>query len=393
MIEEGIRGGGICHAVHRYANSNNRYMKDYYESKEFSYIQYLDANNLYGAAVSEKLPMNGFKWVSDILGIDKKFVKSYNKNSSKGYILEVDVDYPSKLHKLHSDMPFLPERMKIDKTKKLVCNLHDKKKYVVHISILRQALDHGLKLKKVHRVIEFNQKAWLKKYIDINTELRKKASNDFEKDFFKLMNNAVFGKTMENVRKHRDIKLVKTDCKRNKLVSEPNYHTMKLIEENLSIIEMKEVKVKMNKPIYLGLSIPEISKTTMYEFWYDYMKKKYGDMVKLCYTDTDSLVMTIKTKDFYKDIAQDIQERFDTSNYCVDRPLPKGKNKKVIGLMKDELGGGIITEFVALRPKTYSYATDEFIEMKKAKGTNKCIIKNYLSLRIIKSACLITNQC
>ena len=174
MIEEGIRGVK-CHAVHRYAKANNRYMKDYNESKESSYIQYLDANNLYGAAMSEKLPMNGFKWVSDILGIDKKFVKSYNKNSSKGYILEVDVDYPNKLHKLHSDMPFLPERMKIDKTKNLVFNLHDKKKYVVHISILKQALDHGLKFKKVHRVIEFNQKAWLKKYIDINTELRKKS--------------------------------------------------------------------------------------------------------------------------------------------------------------------------------------------------------------------------
>ena len=130
---------------------------------------------------------------------------------------------------------------------------------------------------------------------------------------------------------------------------------MKLISKNLSIIEMKKVKVKMNKPIYLGLSILEISKIIMYEFWYDYMKKKYGDMVKLCYMDTDSLIMNIKTKDFYKDIAQDVEERFDTSNYDVDRPLPKGKNKKVIGLMKDELGGGIITEFVALRPKTYSY--------------------------------------
>ena len=185
------------------------------------------------------------------------------------------------------------------------------------------------------------------------------------------MNNVVFGETMENVRKHRDIKLVKTDCKRNKLVSEPNYHTMKLITENLLIIEMKQVKVKINKPIYLGLSILEISKIIIYEFWYDYMKRKYGDMVKLCYTDTDSLVMTIKTKEFCKDIAQGVQERFDTSNYSVDRPLPKGKNKKVIGLMKDELGGGIITEFVALRSKTYSYMTDEFIEMKKAKGTKK----------------------
>ena len=122
---------------------------------------------------------------------------------------------------------------------------------------------------------------------------------------------------------------------------------------------MKKVKVEMNKPIYLGLSILEISKIIMYGFWYNYVKKKYGDMVKLCYMDTDSLIMNIKTKDFYKDIAQDVEEKFDTSNYDIDRPLPKGKNKKVIGLMKDELGGGIINDFVALRPKTYLYMTDE----------------------------------
>ena len=205
------------------------------------------------------------------------------------------------------------------------------------------------------------------------------------------MNNAVFGKTMENVRKHRDIKLVKTDHKRYKLVSEPNYHSMKLMSESLSIIEMKKVKVKMNKPIYLGLSILEISKIIMYELWYNYVKKKYGDMVKLCYIDTDSLIMNIKTKDFYKDIAQDVKERFDTSNYDVDRPLPKGKNKKVVGLMKDELGGGIITEFVASRPKTYSYITDEFIEMKKAESTRKCIIKKMLKFEDYNK-CLFDNE-
>ena len=143
----------------------------------------------------------------------------------------------------------------------------------------------------------------------MNTELRNKASNDFEKDFFKLMSNAVFGKTIESVRKHRDIKLVKTDYKRNKLASKPNYHTMKLISENLSIIEMKKVKVKMNKPMYLGLSILEISKIIMYEFWYDYMEKKYGDMVKLCYTDTDSLIMNIKTKDFYTKILHEMLKK------------------------------------------------------------------------------------
>ena len=249
MIEDdGIRGG-ICHAIQRYAKANNKYMKDYNKDEESSYIKYLDANNLYGMAMTEKLPVKAFKWMDDISMINEDFVKSYNKNSGKGYILKVDVDYPCELQNLHSDLPFLPERMVVNKTKKLICNLQDKKDYVVHINVLKQALDHGLKLIKVHQVIEFDQEASLKEYINFNTELRKNAANDFEKDFFKLMNDAVFGKTMENVRKHRDIKLVRTDKKRKKLVSEPNYHTMKLIDDNLAIIEMWKVKVKMNKPI------------------------------------------------------------------------------------------------------------------------------------------------
>ena len=288
MVEKGIRGG-ICHSIQRYAQANNKYMKNYNNNEQSSYIQYLEANNLYGWAMSKKLPTNGFKWIgnnemaepSTKHVINEDFIKNYNENNDKGYILEVVVKYPKRLHELHSDLPFLSERMEVNKCKKLVCNLFNKKKYVVHINALKQALNHGLKLKKIHRVIEFNQEAWLKPYIDMNTELRKAAKNDFEKDLFKLMNNSVFGKTMENIRKHRDIKLVTTDKKRSKLVSEPNYHTINLISEDLSIIEMKKTKVKMNKPIYLGLSILEISKTLMYEFWYDYMKPKYNDNVKL----------------------------------------------------------------------------------------------------------------
>ena len=384
MIEDGMRGG-ICHAIQRYAKANNKYINDYKKNKESSYIQYLDANNLYGMAMSEKLPIKGFKWIVDISGIDENFVKSYNKNSGKGYVLKVDVDYPRELQNLHCDLPFLPEKMVVNNTKKLICNLQDKKDYVVHINVLKQALDHGLKLIKVHQVIEFDQEAWLKEYTNFNTELRKKATNDFEKDFFKLMNNVVFGKTMENVRKHRDVKLVKTDKKRNKLVSEPNYHTMKLIDDNLAIIEMKKVKVKMNKPIYLGLSIPDISKITMYEFWYDFIKIKYESRAKLCYMDTDSFIINIKTEDFYKDISENVMERFDTSNYIYNRPLPINVNKKVVGLMKDELGGGIITEFVALRPKAYSYKTDDNIELKKARGRKKCVINKMLSFSDYKN--------
>ena len=244
--------------------------------------------------------------------------------------------------------------------------------------VIKTSIKSWIKVKKIHRIIEFNQKAWLKPYIDMNTELRKLARNDFEKDLFKLMNNSVFGKTMENMRKHRDIKLVTTDKKRSTLVSEPNYHTINLISEDLSIIEMKKTKVKMIKPIYLGLSILEISKILMYEFWYDYMKPRYNDDVKLCYMDTDSFVMHIKTNDFDKDISDDVDNRFDTSNHEVKRPLSIGKNKKVIGLMKDELGGEIITEFITLRPKTYSYLTDNDKIDKKAKGTKKCVIKKMI---------------
>ena len=151
------------------------------------------------------------------------------------------------------------------------------------------------------------------------------------------MNNAVFGKIMENVRKHRDIKLVTTDKRRNQLASEPNYHTTKYFSENLMATELKKTKVKINKPIYLGMSILDISKTLMYEFWYDYIKPKYQDKAKLCYMDTDSFVIHIKTEDFYEDIANDVEKWFDTSNYENDkRPLPLGQNKKIISLFRDE---------------------------------------------------------
>ena len=207
------------------------------------------------------------------------------------------------------------------------------------------------------------------------------------------MNNAVFGKTMENVRKHRDIKLVTTDKRRNQLASEPNYHTTKYFSENLMAIEMKKTKVKMNKPIHLGMSILGISKTLMYEFWYDYVKLNYQDKAKLCYMDTDNSVIHIITEDFYKGIANDVEIWFDTSNYEEDdkRPLPIGKNKKVIGLFKDDLGGRIMIKFVGIRAKTYAYLMDDDSEHKKAKGTKKCIIKRRLTFKNYKD-CLFNDK-
>ena len=202
------------------------------------------------------------------------FIKNYDENSNKGYFLQADIDYPKELFNLHKDIPFLPERKKVEKVDRLICSIENKQKYVIHIRSLKQALNHGLKLKKVHRIIQFKQKAWLKVYIDMNTELRKNAKNEFEKNFFKLMNNSVFGKTMENVRNHRDIKLVTSEKRRKRLVSEPNYHSCKKFSDHLMAIEMKKTRVKMNKPLYLGMSILDISKILMYEFWYNYIIPK-----------------------------------------------------------------------------------------------------------------------
>ena len=208
---------------------------------------YLDANNLYGWAMPQKLLVNGFKWIEGSSEFNKSFIKTYDENSDRGNFLEVNVKYPKNSFNSDKDLPFLAERKKLVKVKK-----------------------------------QFNQIAWLKPYIDINTGLRKEAKNEFEKDSFKLMNNSVFGKTIENVRKHRDVNLVTTDEKRNNLVSVPNYHTTKCFSENVLAIEMKKTKEKMNKSVYLGMSILDITKTLMYEFWYDYIKPKYGDRTKLC---------------------------------------------------------------------------------------------------------------
>ena len=371
MIEKGIRGR-ICQATHRYAKANNIYMKNYNKSIESSYIEYLDANNLYGWAMSQKLPVNGFEGVKqkELSKFSEDFIKSYNEESNKGHLFEVDIDYLKELFNLHKDLPFLPESKKVNKVEKLICSIENKEKCVIRIRFLKQALNHGLVFKKVHRVIKFNQKDWLKPYIDMNTKLRKEAKNKFEKDFFKLMNNSVFGKTMENVRNHKDIKLVRSDKRRKRLVSEPNYHSHKNFSDHLMAIEMKKTRAKMTKPLYLGMSILDISKILMYEFWYDYIIPKYEDNAKLCYTDTDSFIIDIKTEDFFEDVSNDVEKWFDTSNYDKNgkRPLPIGKNKKVPVLFKDELGVKIIIEVLAIRPKTYAYLTDDGIEHKKAKG-------------------------
>ena len=303
-----------------------------------------------------------------------------------GYLLAVDVEYPIKVRMLHSDLPFLPNRMKVNKVKKLVCNVTDKENYSIHTVALRQALNHGLVLKKVHSAISFRQEVWLKPYIDLNTELRKNAKKEFEKHFYKLKINCIYGKTVQNDRNHGGIRLVTTEAKRNKLASEPNYQSTKSISQHLLVMEMKKTEVKKSEPMHLGQAVLDISKTPMFEFWYDYSKPMYGDKIRLCYTDTDSFLRHIKADDFYKDISADVDKWFDTSNFNKNdnTPLEIAKNKKVLGKFKDEIGGKIMTKFVALRAKAYSFLIDEYTDddyeknkiiNKKAKGTKKCVIK------------------
>ena len=199
--------------------------------------------------MSQKWPVNDFKWVKqeELLKFNEDFIKNYDENSNTGYFPEVDIDYPKELFNLHKHLPFLLERKKVEKVEKLICGIEDKKKDVIHIRALKQALNRGLRPKKAHRIIQFKQKAWLKIYIDMNTELRKNAKNEFEKNFFKLMNSSVFGKTMENMRNHRDIKLVASDKRRKWLDSEPNYYSSKTFSDHLMALEMKKARVKMTK--------------------------------------------------------------------------------------------------------------------------------------------------
>ena len=387
MLEWRIRGE-ITQAVHTYTSANNKYMGDKFNPNEdTTYFQYLVAKNLYGWAMSQPLPTGGFKWVD----VNPNEISELATRTDKGYVLEVNVSYPKDLHDSHNDLSFMCERMEINGVGKLVLSLREKKNYVIHIQAFNQTLQHGLRLDRIHQAIEFDQSPWLKTYIDFNTQLRTATTNDFEMDFFKLMNNLVFGKTMENIRKPRNIKLVTTEEKYLCMVMKPNFKSRVLFGENLMGCEMGKIKVVMNKPVYLGQAILDLSKIVMYEFHYDYMIPKYGDRLKLCYMDMDSLVYDIKTEDFYEDIADDVPARFNTSGYSPNRPLPVGLNRKVIGLIKDELGGKIMTEFVALRPKLYSYKELDGSEDKKCKGIKKCIVKKTLTFEDYKT-CLFSDS-
>ena len=392
FIEKGLRGG-ISYIANRYGKANNKYMKKYDEKAPSKYIMYLDANNLYGWAMSQYLPTGRFRWMTQ-KQIDKIDLAKYKEDSDKGIILEVDLKYPKELHDLHNDYPLAAEKIKVtndmlseycknisDKynisiglVHKLIPTLSNKKNYVLHYRNLQLYLSLGLKVDKIHRVLEFKQSPWLKQYIDFNTEKRKSAKNDFEKDFFKLMNNSVFGKTMENIRKRVDVRLVTDENKLLKLASKPTYVSSKIFNENLVAVHKIKETLTLNRPAYVGMCILDLSKTLMYDFHYNYIKDKYGDKARLLFTDTDSLTYEIEADDVYQDFWND-KDKFDNSDYPESSPYFNKTNKKVIGKFKDEAAGVPICEFIGLRSKMYSYIKDNNKGGKTAKGIKKNVIK------------------
>ena len=391
FFERGIRGG-MTHISKRYAEANNHYMTNYDSSKPETYIQYLDANNLYGWGMTQPLPTHGFKWVKNIT--KEKVIKLLEKNNdSKGYIFDVDLEYPKHLWKLHNDYPLAPEPITVDGVEKLISNFRPKKEYVVHYQSLKQYLKMGMKLTAVYRALSFKQSPWMRSYIEKNTRLRMEAKNNFEKDFFKLMINSVFGKTIENLRKRQNVRIVDRRKKALNLSKKPNFERATIFDKNLVAVHMQKTEIYFNKPVYVGQAILDLSKTLMFDFHYNYIKPKYGSKAELLFTDTDSLMYEIKTKDFYKDISADIEAKFDTSAYPPDHSsgIPVGINKKVIGMFKDEVEGKQITHFIGLRPKLYSFKVEDGKDKKKCKGIKKSVVEKEIKFEHYKE-CLFSGE-
>ena len=387
FFENGIRGGQSV-IFNKHSKANNKYLDDYNPDEENKYIIYLDANNLYGEAMSHKLPISGFEWFPVDL-MTEEMIKNYSDANEVGYVLEVDLNYPEHLHNKHNDYPLAPERF----NNKLCGTFYDKKNYVVHIKNLKFYLEHGLEITKIHRVVKFNQSSWLNDWIQLNTDFRTKATNEFEKDYFKLMNNAVFGKTMENVRDRVEIKCAFDEDYFKKYTTKPTFKYSSKFgdgEKYFMIMEMGKKVVELNKPIYAGFTILDFSKLHMYKFHYDVMKEKYDNDIKLLMTDTDSLVYEVKTNDIYEDINS-MSDYFDMSEYPKESKFYNGKNKKVIGKFKDEVSNDFIKEFIGIRSKTYAFIKNNNEISKKLKGVSKSVVKKDIKFDDYKR-CIFENK-
>ena len=386
FFEGGIRGG-ISVVSNRFSEANNKYLSDFDSDKPSKFILALDVNSLYGLSMCSPLPIGNFKWLNDE-EISTLNIQDITDDSMIEFIFEVDLLYPHYIHDFTSDYPLAPEKIKIQQEllspysrflveklninisneEKLTPNLFHKKSYIVHYRNLKLYTELGMEIVKIHRVLSFTQIPWMKPYINFNTEKRKAATSPFEQDFWKLIINSIFGKSIESVRKRINVQLVTCPNRMIKLASKPSFESFRIFNKNLAAVHMKKSNIKLNKPIYLGMCILEISKCVMYEFHYYKMKKAFADNLKLLYTDTDSFLYEICTEDLYLDLQRfGITPFLDTSSYNTTHPLHNNNNHKCLGKWKDETGGIPIKAFTGLRSKMYSfYFNDQ--EKKTGKG-------------------------
>jgi hypothetical protein len=395
MLENGIRGG-TSYISCREAEANNPYVQQTYDpTASSSYIVYLDANNLYGWAMSQPLPVGGFKWMSPRELQDfshKSEILSLLDDAETGYILEVDLTYPTHLHDVHNDYPLAVEHLKLTEdmlspaaralncgrkyvpTTKLVPNLNDKVRYTVHYRNLKYYLEQGMVLTRIHRGIKFRQSPWLAPYIELNTNLRRAAKSKFEKDFFKLLNNSMYGKTMESLRKRTTVHIVSEVKAAERHLSKHTCKRWQEINEDFTLVQMMNNNIRWTKPTFVGFSVLDLSKLHMYRFHYDVVRPKYGDHARLLFTDTDSLCYRVQTEDLYEDMLG-LREHLDTSEYPPEHRLFSRQNEKVIGKFKDECSGVAPVHFVGLRSKMYSL----LLPGDKAKATAKGVKTRYAS--------------
>jgi len=401
-LEAGLRGG-LCQVNQRYAKANCSDLmnpEDYEPDKPTSRILYFDINSMYASAMTNNLPVSDFKWVSDLTELQKNWL-TMSANDDKGYILVVDIKVPTELHKKLDSLPPLPVSQRVPGTtqKKLLATLEDKTHYVCHISLLQQAASFGLIVTKIHSAIEFSQRPFLKKYVELNARLRQKAKTPFHKSFFKLLTNSIFGKSIQNNRKKVNVKIVTDAVQFIKETSKINFKGFELIDKNIAIVTLAKRQIELNRPIYLGCTILDLSKVNLYDLYYNVICKLYKSHTFL-YCDTDSCIIHVEEKNVLEKLAkEEYRQFFDFSNVDKKHPLYSDHNAGKLGIFKEETGLKPIYEFVALKPKMYSYrfsSQSTYIDengivrdkhtLKKAKGVPRSALANHILFNDYKKA-------
>ena len=408
FIEKNLRGG-VTTVNHRQFKANNPYLDDYDCSKPTSFIHYVDANNLYGKSMSFKLPCKNFRWLS------KNEIRSLNigdldPEGDTCYILEVDLHYPKHLHDHHNDFPLAVESKMINEhqlspynkkflemhnekfksSRKLVPDLKDKKHFVCSLKTLQLCLSKGLILEKIHRVMAADQTDFVTPYIKFNTAKRQNAKSDFEKDFFKLANNSIYGKFIESLRNRTNVDIVKDEKSAKRLTSKPQFMGFHMLDEQTTVVQSVKRNLVLNKPIACGFIVLENAKHIMGEFWYDVLKPKYGERIKLILSDTDSFIYGVFTENGYEDLYS-MRELMDLSGYVENTPLSRFNdptNKKVPGKFSDEKPTEIISEVIALKPKMYSVMTKKLVTRcsEQHECTSSCLIGHSVTAKGIAKA-------